>query len=124
MEPVLDGLASETAEAISAALLEDARLKVQQRFLDFTVSHIPDGYFIEDARDVERAIRRSELERALKNAYSARSNSVHELLPIIEQLKARGIAEGEVFEWDNKPFLTFNGLLRISSHKNMVLPAP
>lgn len=114
LTPVLDELAPETSETIRAALLEDAHLKLQQRFLDFTISHIPDAFFIEGAKDVERPVRLSELERVLKNAYLARSKYVHELLPVIEQLKIPGIAEGEVFKWENKPYLTFNGLLRIA----------
>ncbi len=114
LDPILDELVPKTSKAIRDALLENAHLKLQQRFLDFTVSHIPDKFFIEDARRVERPVRRSELERALKNAYRARSNYVHELLPLIHQLKTSGIADGEVFEWDNKPYLTFNGLLRVA----------
>ncbi len=114
LDPVLEELAPETSEAVRDALLEDAQLKLQQRFLDFIVSHIPDSFFTEDAERVERPVRYSELERALKNAYRARSNYVHELLPLIHQIKTRGIADGEVFEWDNKPYLTFNGLLRIA----------
>jgi len=114
LDSVLDGLAPETSGAIRAALLVDRQLQLRQRFLDFSVSHIPDGFFIEDARQVQRPVRRSELERALNNAYRARSKYVHELLPVIEQLKAPGIAEGEVFEWENMPYLTFNGLLRIA----------
>jgi hypothetical protein len=114
LDPILDELAPETAGTIRDALLEDDHLKLQQRFVDFTVSHIPDSFFIEDAERVERPVRRSELERALKNAYRARSSYVHELLPLIHQLKTSGIADGELFEWDNKPYLTFNGLLRIA----------
>ena len=114
LAPVLDELSPETSEAIRDALLENAHLKLQQRFLDFTVSHIPDSFFIEDAERVERPVRRSELERALKNAYRARSDYVHELLPLIHQTKTRGIADREVFEWDNKPYLTFSGLLRVA----------
>lgn len=114
LDTALDGVTSETADALRDALLKGAHLKLQQRFIDFTVSHIPDRFFVEDARQADRPVRRSELERVLKNAYQARSNYVHELLPLIHQLKSRGIAEAEVFEWDNKPYLTFNGLLRVA----------
>jgi hypothetical protein len=114
LNPILDEMTPEKSEAIRAALLEDAHLKLQQQFLDFTISHIPDSFFIKDANRVERPVRCSELKLALKNAYRARSSYVHELLPLIHQIKTRGIAEGEVFEWDNKPYLTFNGLLRIA----------
>ncbi len=114
LTPVLEELAPETSEAIRAALLEDAHLKLQQRFLDFAISHIPDDFYIQDAKQIERPIRPSELERAMKNAYLARSKYVHELLPVIEQLKVSGLADYEVFEWDSKPYLTFNGLLRVA----------
>ncbi len=114
LAPVLDELESETSETIRDVLLQNAHLKLQQQFLDFTVSHVPDSFFIEDAERVERPVRYSGVKRALKNAYQARSGYVHVLRPIIHQLKSRGIADGEMFEWENKPYLTFNGLLRIA----------
>lgn len=33
---------------------------------------------------------------------------------MVDQIKSPGIADGEVFSWDNKPYLTFNGLLRVA----------
>jgi hypothetical protein len=114
LHPVLGALAPEIAESIRAALLEDRQLKLQERFLKFTVSHIPDDFFIESAKQAVRPVRRSELERTLKNAYLARSKYVHTLSPVIKQLKVLPLAESEVFQWENKPYLTFNGLLRIA----------
>ncbi len=114
LDPILEGLAPEVSEEVRAALLEDANLKLQQRFLEFTLSHVPDRFFVEDARDVEWPMRPSELGRALKNAYRARSKYVHELRPVVDQIKTPGISEGEVFVWESKPYLTFNGLLRVA----------
>ncbi len=114
LDPILDGLEGETSEAVRGALLENAHLKLQRQFLDFVVSHLPDAFYEEDAEGVDRPVRPSELDRALKNAYRARSNYVHVLKPLIHQLKSRGIAEAEVFVWENKPYLTFNGLLRVA----------
>lgn len=114
LDPILDGLEGEISEAVRGALLENAHLKLQQQFLDFVVSHLPDAFYEVDAEGVDRPVRPSELDRALKNAYRARSIYVHVLKPLIHQLKSRGIAEAEVFVWENKPYLTFNGLLRVA----------
>lgn len=93
LDPVLDGLESETSETIRDVLLQNAHLKLQQQFLDFTVSHVPDNFFVENAEQVERPVRYSVVKRALKNAYQARSRYVHVLRPIIHQLKSRGVAD-------------------------------
>jgi len=114
LDPILDGLEGETSDAVRAALLNSAHLKLQQQFLDFVVSHLSDAFYEREAEGVDRPVRPSELDRALKNAYRARSDYVHVLKPLIHQLRSQGIAEAEVFVWENKPYLTFNGLLRVA----------
>lgn len=66
LDPILEKLAPEISEEVRAALLVDAHLKLRQRFVDFTFSHLPDRFFVEDARDVGRPVRLSEVERAIK----------------------------------------------------------
>ncbi len=114
LDPILNGLEGETSDAVRAALLKNAHLKLQQQFLDFVVSHLSDAFYEREAEGVDRPVRPSELDRALKNAYRARSDYVHVLKPLIHQLKSQGIAEAEVFVWENKPYLTFNGLLSVA----------
>lgn len=118
MDSILEVVEDEMASQIRSALLKDTHLKLRKQFNDFAVSHLPDSFFVEDAQDVIRPLRRSELEQALGNAYNARSKYVHELRPVIEHLKLIGIAEGEVFhsedeKYQTEPHFTFNGLLRL-----------
>ncbi|NAT11420.1 hypothetical protein C4E22_07800, partial [ANME-1 cluster archaeon AG-394-G06] len=47
-------------------------------------------------------------------AYNMRSLYVHQLKPIQEQLRSPQIAEGDVFHWENEPYLTFEGLTRLA----------
>ena len=114
LDPILEALEPETSGALRGALLEGAHLKTQRRFVEFALSHVPDEFFVEGAEGIARPARLSEMEPALKNAYRARSQYVHVLGPLMHQLKSPGIGEAEVFVWKNKPYLTFNGLLRVA----------
>jgi hypothetical protein len=61
-------------------------------------------------------VKKSELERCLNNAYIMRSGYVHQLAPILSQLRIPHIAKNDVFVWENQPYLTYAGLLRVVYH--------
>lgn len=97
--------------------LEEKHLKLTKRFVDFIVSHIDDSFYVEEATTIQNALRKSNLEQALKNAYNSRSKYVHSLSPVPDHLKYSRITEGDVFHGDKKqPYLTFNGLVRLTHH--------
>lgn len=104
------------ASEIRKILLESSNIQLQQRFVDFIANHISDSFFIGEAVDIKNALRKSELKRALRNAYTMRSGYAHQLKPIQEQLKISQIADEDVFHWDNEPYLTFGGLTRLAYH--------
>lgn len=115
LDDVLEAV-PDTRDAVRAALLESAHLKLGERYRHFVEEHLGDDFFIERARGHRDAVRRSQLSRALKNAYRLRSEYVHKLQSIREQLHHPTIAEGEVFTWDGEPYLTFRGLFNVSMH--------
>ncbi len=115
LEPILAALPSEQANGIKAALLDHAHLKLRARFLEFICTHVEDSYFTSSA-PLSFPLQKSELRRAARNIYDVRSAYVHELVPLLDQLRVPQIAEGEVFRWELEPHLTFNGLVRLSDH--------
>ena len=116
LDRLLSKTDSDVAENIRETLLKSRNLRSQQRFIDFITNHISDSFFTDEAIHVKNALRKSELKRALKNAYSMRSNYVHQLKHIQEQLRVPQIAEDDVFHWQNEPYLTFSGLTRLAHH--------
>ena len=114
LDDLLFQISPDHAEEIRKVLLKSSNLKLQQRFINFITSHVSDSFFLNEASEIKFALRKSELVRALKNAYNMRSLYVHQLKPIQEQLRSPQIAEGDVFHWENKPYLTFEGLARLA----------
>jgi len=104
------------AENIRNILLESSNLRLQKRFVDFITDNLHDSFFTDEAINIKNSLRPSELKQVLKNAYGIRSGYVHQLKPIQEQLRNSKIAEGDVFHWDNEPYLTFAGLVRLAHH--------
>ncbi len=104
------------AEEIRNILLKSSHIKLQKRFVSFIYSHISESFFTSEAAGINTALRKSELERVLQNAYSIRSKYSHQLLPIQEHLKDAILSQGDVFHWLNEPLLTFNGLVRLTYH--------
>lgn len=62
------------------------------------------------------AIKKSDIDQLLINAYNTRSGYVHNLKPLIKQISVGEIAKGDYLLWDNQPFLTFAGLARLTHH--------
>ncbi|MDB4930710.1 MAG: hypothetical protein JWM10_3194 [Myxococcaceae bacterium] len=104
------------AKVLRDILLREAHLKLQAKFLEFVIGHTSPTYYTTEATGVERPVRRSELRQALKNAYLFRSLYAHKLQQMLHQLRVPTIAKSEIFTWENQPYLTFRGLLRLVLH--------
>lgn len=107
---------NDCANNIRNILLKSSHLKLQKRFVEFTVSHIKDSFFLDEAIDVQRPIKKSDVRQAMKNAYIMRSKFVHNLKNIQKELKIPSIAEADTFSWENEIYLTYNGLVRLGHH--------
>lgn len=122
IDGLLGSTTTEVADGIRTALLESAHLKLMKRFVTFVETHTDDSYFIREAEGIQAAIRKTEFTRALKNAYRMRSGYVHELKPIVSQLRIPTISQQDAFRWDYEPYFTLSGLVRLTSHvlKNFI----
>jgi hypothetical protein len=116
LDPILRNLGDSTAEDIRRALLRDRNLKLQKRFVDFVSTHVRKSFFIEEAPAKRRALRKTELARALRNAYKMRSEYTHQLQPIHELLRTPGFAASEAILWKHEPWLSLAGLVRLVRH--------
>jgi hypothetical protein len=116
LDPLFADLAPEKTVAIESALLEDAHLKLQGRFIEFITTQLDESYFTIEAADIDGALKKSELRAALENLYGTRSGFVHELRPLLVHLHQPALARGDVFRWFGVPHLTFCGLVRLTQH--------
>lgn len=116
LDKILSSLELETSEKIRNILIKDKQFKLTRRFINFISSHIDDNFFIAEAETIQNALRKSDLEQALKNVYNSRSKYVHSLSPVPNHLKYSQITDGDVFHWKKQPYFTFNGLVRLTHH--------
>ncbi|MHB1078841.1 MAG: hypothetical protein ACYC67_05520 [Prosthecobacter sp.] len=125
LESIFAALPAEQSDRIKNALLSNAHLKLRARFLDFISSHVEDTYFTSSDPN-KSPLQKYELRRASQNIYNARSGYVHELTPLLDQIRNPQIAEADVFRWELEPHLTFGGLVRLSDHviRNLIKRLP
>jgi|WetSurMetagenome_2_1015567.scaffolds.fasta_scaffold31305_2 hypothetical protein len=102
--------------SIKTSLLNSSNLRLRRRFTSFILNNIEDSFFLEEAADIHIPLRKSHIERALNNAYVMRSKYVHQLIPILHQLRIPTVSSGDVFNWEREPYLTISGLLRLVLH--------
>ncbi|MFO0579769.1 MAG: hypothetical protein U1A78_37830 [Polyangia bacterium] len=103
-------------EKIRNILLEDAHVQLMSRFLEFTMSHISENFFTQEALKDRLSLPYSLLRQSLINAYTLRSKYVHTLRPIQDHLRHAELVDGDVFVWEKEPYLTISGLHRLVRH--------
>jgi hypothetical protein len=116
LDTLLAGIDPAKAVSIRGALLRAGHLRLRRRFISFATNHTKPSFYVEEAANRARPVKKSELERCLNNAYIMRSGYVHQLAPILSQLRIPHIAKNDVFVWENQPYLTYAGLLRVVYH--------
>lgn len=116
LETELERIEPNRANNIRNILLKQRNFRLQRRFIEFIFDNITDNFFVEDAEKIEQPIKKSDLQILLKNSYGMRSGFVHQLQPVLHQLKIPHIANAEVFNWDNQPYFTYKGLYRLTRH--------
>lgn len=118
LEAVLDRLTRDDRNEIQEAILSSTHLKRKKRFVAFVVEHTTDVFFTSEAEQIPQALPRSQLLRALQNLYASRSGFVHQLTRVREQLRipSREIMANDFIEWEQQPYFTFAGLVRLTHH--------
>lgn len=116
LDRILSDIDSVKRSEIKQTILKNRNLKSQKRFVQFTLNHISESFFTDESQNIKFATRKSEIEQALINAYQMRSSYAHELEPIFRNLSFAPISKGDVYHFENNPYLTYAGLLRLTSH--------
>lgn len=126
LEEIFEGIEEGPVQQIKSVLLQNAFLKLQKRFIEFIKDNVNESYFVEEAVDIIRPLKKSELDQVLFNAYDMRSKYVHELKPLLKHLTFPDLSNGEVFTWEHNVYLTYSGLVRLTLHtiKNFIYKQP
>jgi hypothetical protein len=122
IDKILVSLDGNVASNIREILLKNSNIKSLTRFLNFVHNNINDQFFISEAPEGFHTVRKSEFDRALRNAYKLRSKFAHTLQPIQALLKHPQTANGDVIRFSNEIYLSIAGLVRVARHviKNFV----
>lgn len=114
LEKILSGYDNDLFDEIKKILIKDKHLKLSKRFVNFVLSNVTNDFFEVTGR---KGITYDELENALQNAYSIRSQYAHELKPIMKQLQIGSFSDKcDAFEWEHAIFFTYGGLIRLVRH--------
>lgn len=103
------------AERVRLAVLKNEHVALARRFRDFAIEYLSPAFFRDDAANSVRPVRRPDLVILLKRAYDIRSGYVHRLQGV-PRLLSTPYDNGETFEIDGVPTLTFEGLARLARH--------
>ena len=104
-----------TSEKVRTALLDIEHTSLSRRFRDFSLENISPSYYREETADVLNPISRNDLAKALSNAYQARSQYVHNLRKLPDQLITTD-SYTETCRINKKTWLTIQGLSRLARH--------
>lgn len=117
IDKLVPKMEAEVATKLKEVLTSNPHLKLSKRFLDFTTSQVRDAFFLDEATGRSFPIRRSDLPRLLKNVYKTRSEYVHELHLVMDEVKHLSRDPlWEVLRFQHDAYLTYSGLIRLARH--------
>lgn len=125
LDNVLLELEEEKAIQIRELLIEGKQFKLGQRFIEFIVSNLSNEFFVAGV-EYQKNLRKSDLNRVLKNTYDIRSSFAHGLKSILDQLRLPYVAKNYSFNFGGEPYLTYKGLFELTLDvlKNVILKQP
>lgn len=96
------------------AILTSEHVALKRRFYEFSNHYLQPTFFRHEAKNHECPAGRFELGLALKNAYDLRSEYIHALKPLPNNL-VLNLSHNDVQIVGTRPLLTFHGLARVPS---------
>ena len=103
------------SESVREAILNIEHTSLSRRFRDFSLQHITPEFFREETIGSISPISRFDLTKALKNAYQARSQYIHNLRKLPDLLTTHN-SHSETCRIGNETWLTIQGLSRLARH--------
>ncbi|QEL13857.1 hypothetical protein [Limnoglobus roseus] len=105
------------AGEIKSILTNTQHLKLSKRFSEFVIKHVRDTFYTDEAKGRNWAIRKSELPRLLKNAYTSRSGYVHDLEEALEDVRFNcSDSVTDTIRFGHDVYLSYSGLVRLARH--------
>lgn len=115
VDAAISDLTDEQADKIRNAVLEIDQLALSRQFAAFTVGHIRDSYYRDEAVGAYFPTRAIDLDRALAKAYTIRSKNVHELRTLAPEIHV--IAQrAEMIAVEGSRVFGLQGLNRLTRH--------
>ena len=111
---LFDTLDEGAVNAIKEIIIAENHIKLSRRYESFCLKYIGNDYFREGSVGIKGPIRKSYLNKSIKNSYILRSKYVHTLKELPDLMKLGG--GSEVFYNGKESFLTFSGLARLTKH--------
>ena len=113
MDEAMRGIDIQSISKIRTSLLKYEHLALSRRFKEFAKFYIKPDFFRDQAIGIDFAIKESDLDLSLKNAYALRSRYIHTLedLPRYLTLISQKAESVDIFDG---PTLTINGLARLA----------
>lgn len=110
------------SESVREAILNVEHTSLSRRFRDFSLQHITSEFFREETIGSINPISKFDLTKALKNAYQARSQYIHNLRKLPDLLTTHN-SYSETCRIGNETWLTIQGLSRLARHviKNFII---
>jgi hypothetical protein len=126
IDKALQGADEDVAERVRNAVLEAEQAGARWRFEKFVLDHIGPEYFREEAVGELRPMRGTDVVRALNEAYSIRSRSVHSLDELPKHVTALNDQADTTWAPTYGVMFTLQGLARLARHVigNVVARAP
>lgn len=123
---LIDKALSDADDAVSTsvreAVLNIEHTSLSRRFRDFSLQHITPEFFREETIESINPISKFDLTKALKNAYQARSQYIHNLRKLPDLLTTHN-SYSETCRIGHETWLTIQGLSRLARHviKNFII---
>lgn len=114
IDSALSEASNETAEKVRSTLLDIEHTALSRRFKDFSLKYIKPSFYREEVQDILNPITSVDLPKALKFAYQARSQYIHNLKELPRQLTLA--RHTDTYRIDNQTLLTIQGLSRLARH--------
>lgn len=115
IDNALSGADDAITESVREAILNIEHTSLSRRFRDFSLQHITPEFFREETIGSISPISRFDLTKALKNAYQARSQYIHNLRKLPDLLTTHN-SHSETCRIGNETWLTIQGLSRLARH--------
>lgn len=104
-------------EKIKSILIKHSHSKAKANFIEFSMNHIKDSYFKEEAHNIDGPLKKSDVKRALINTYNIRSNYVHRLSEMDNFKKyLNSMSSKEILYNNGNVYLTYSALTRLVHH--------